>query len=48
MFQSKESAETSSAAKPMAPSVCIVALLVKVVSAPEMAAPAPMPSCELT
>ena len=40
--------ETKSRANPMAPKVFTVALLVNAVSAPAMAAPAPMPSCELT
>ncbi len=47
MFQSSESTEMSSAANPIAPSVWMVAFEVNVVSAPAMAAPAPMPSCEL-
>ncbi len=48
MFQSSEMTESKSANDPMAPRVWMVARLVKVVSAPAMAAPAPMPSWELT
>jgi hypothetical protein len=48
MFQSSESAEMSSSANPIAPSVFTVALLVNVVSAAEMAAPAPIPNWEFT
>jgi len=48
MFQSSESTEIKSSAKPMMPSVFTVALLVKVVRAAEIAAPAPIPSCAFT
>ena len=48
MFHKSDSEEMSSSANPMAPSVFTVALLVKSVSAPAMAAPAPMPSCSFT
>src|SRR5205823_2858129 len=48
MFHSSEREETSSTAKPIAPSVLIVALLVNLVSAPAIAAPAPIPSWSFT